>query len=518
MSLGTTDFKPTKTFESIFAEQLVTEELVATGNDNTLGFTLFTGVGIDYFQLGPTVVQNSGSAPFFDIATIPSGIITVTPVGSSPNSAGAVASGSTLTLEPADGTNPGVLTAIAQTIGGSKTFVNAINAPNLTGSNTGDVTLINVSSSSNAAGATLFGQVLNLNVANATFPGVLSASTQTIGGSKTFVNAITAPNISGTNTGDVVLTTLGGSPNTAGASLSGQVLTLQPANASNPGLLSAGTQTIAGAKTFPSGVTTPSVTFSTGATLNPATLISSSGTQTTNVLIPRVPFGSDTIATLQAVNVFANTAEFQNTVTTDEGILNSSGGDSAPSYSFITNPTTGLFNSGGALGITTNGTAAITYDIAQKGVASGFFFCNPTYGWQYYNGALPQPLTAGVWVKIATNLAGSTLGSSANVDAASTDNQIVYDDSPNAMMLAQAELSFALSTSAELSLSIYYDSTPPPTNSTSVSVGGSSITLSLVNSTVIPMFTGDYVEAWIMADTSCTLTLVNLNFRLTNMC
>jgi hypothetical protein len=66
---------------------------------------------------------------------------------------------------------------------------------------------------------------------------------------------ITATNISGTNTDDVTLTAVGASPNANGASLSSQALTLQPADGSNPGILTAGAQTIGGAKTF-SGDTT----------------------------------------------------------------------------------------------------------------------------------------------------------------------------------------------------------------------------------------------------------------------
>ncbi len=63
-------------------------------------------------------------------------------------------------------------------------------------------------------------------------------------------STISASNLSGTNTGDVTLAPVGNSPAAAGASLSGQVLTLQPANGSNPGVITAGTQTIGGAKTF----------------------------------------------------------------------------------------------------------------------------------------------------------------------------------------------------------------------------------------------------------------------------
>lgn len=48
---------------------------------------------------------------------------------------------------------------------------------------------------------------------------------------------LTASNVSGINTGDVTLANVGAVPNAKGASLSGQVLTLQPANTSFPGVL-----------------------------------------------------------------------------------------------------------------------------------------------------------------------------------------------------------------------------------------------------------------------------------------
>lgn len=81
---------------------------------------------------------------------------------------------------------------------------------------------------------------------------------------KTKLDAITGTH-TGTNTGDVTLGAVGSSPNANGASLSGQVITLQPADGSNPGLLTAGAQTIGGAKTFngqlTSGVASGSVAF-----------------------------------------------------------------------------------------------------------------------------------------------------------------------------------------------------------------------------------------------------------------
>lgn len=49
--------------------------------------------------------------------------ITLASVGTSPNANGAVISNGVLTLEPANATNPGVLTSVAQPIAGAKTFL-----------------------------------------------------------------------------------------------------------------------------------------------------------------------------------------------------------------------------------------------------------------------------------------------------------------------------------------------------------------------------------------------------------
>lgn len=50
------------------------------------------------------------------------GVTTLTAVGSAPNANGGVISGTALTLEPADSTHPGLVTALAQTFGGVKSF------------------------------------------------------------------------------------------------------------------------------------------------------------------------------------------------------------------------------------------------------------------------------------------------------------------------------------------------------------------------------------------------------------
>lgn len=87
-------------------------------------------------------------------------------------------------------------------------------------------------------------------IADPTHTGLMSTVTQSFGGDKTFLGNIAALNLSGTNTGNVTLGAVGSTPSATGASLSGQILTLQPADATHPGIITTGAQVIAGDKTF----------------------------------------------------------------------------------------------------------------------------------------------------------------------------------------------------------------------------------------------------------------------------
>jgi hypothetical protein len=62
--------------------------------------------------------------------------------------------------------------------------------------------------------------------------------------------ALAGSNLSGTNTGDITIATFGSAPAANGATLSGQALTLQPADATRPGAVSIAAQTFGGDKTF----------------------------------------------------------------------------------------------------------------------------------------------------------------------------------------------------------------------------------------------------------------------------
>jgi hypothetical protein len=74
------------------------------------------------------------------------------------------------------------------------------------------------------------------------------------GGNINAVGTVTGSNLSGsssgTNTGDVTLAAIGAMPNANGASITGQVVNLQPADGTYGGVLSTLAQVIAGAKTF----------------------------------------------------------------------------------------------------------------------------------------------------------------------------------------------------------------------------------------------------------------------------
>ncbi len=111
-------------------------------------------------------------------------------------------------------------------------------------------------SSSVASGTNAFGVLTN--GGRVDFGAGASDYASSNGTTVAFAGPISATNVagtqSGTNTGDITLASVGSSPAAAGASLTNQVLTLQPADGSNPGVVTTGAQTIGGAKTFSGGV------------------------------------------------------------------------------------------------------------------------------------------------------------------------------------------------------------------------------------------------------------------------
>lgn len=251
-------------------------------------------------------------------------VVTAGTVGSTPNTSGlsidSVAQ--VLVLQPANSTNPGVLTALAQSIGGVKTFTSAIIAPGIDTTLTGGTDTLNIGTTNadiinignsgtaiNLYGTTFYQNVTNLQVTdklitinkgggsasgfgagleieeNGLITGYVSTSTDRnsweLKAPNTAGIAVITPGVSGITLNQsshdpVSLTAVGSTPNAGGASISGQALTLQPANGTNPGVITAGAQSIGGTKTFTGSVNIDGTTRLATALTGP--LKASSGT------------------------------------------------------------------------------------------------------------------------------------------------------------------------------------------------------------------------------------------------
>ena len=228
------------------------------------------------------------------------------------SSNGGTISGTTLTLTAADASNPGLISTGAQTIAGAKTFSSDVTATNFLGNATTATTASNITATSNttltslanletvgtittgtwrgtevdiakggtgattAAGArTNLGLVIGTDVMAANYTTTLTGDV-TGAGNGSFATTLAASGVNSGTYGSSTaiptftvdskgrLTYAGNVGITAGVStlaysntgsanggtISGTALTLTAADASNPGLISTGAQTIAGAKTF----------------------------------------------------------------------------------------------------------------------------------------------------------------------------------------------------------------------------------------------------------------------------
>lgn len=227
-------------------------------------------------------------------------------VGSSPNSnaysivdvnVGLNRSERQLQLQPADATNPGLLSISAQNITGLKTFSSAVYAnsgldvtatagTDTLAIGTSNADIINIGRSGitiNLIGATINQTVTNLNVTDKNITlnsggavgsgsavgieveenAIITGYVETSGDRNSWV--MKAPNTTGIITftpgvagftidqgshNAVTLAAVGSSPNANGATLNTQILNLEPASAGFPGVVTTLTQTFAGNKTF----------------------------------------------------------------------------------------------------------------------------------------------------------------------------------------------------------------------------------------------------------------------------
>ncbi len=220
----------------------------------------FTGV-----PSAPTPATNDNSTKIAttefvkaSIVAANAGLSSIGSIAATSNAKGAVISGTTeLILTPADATNGGVMTTAAQTFAGAKTFNSNVIAPNFLG---------------NASTATKLAAPKNIN--GVAFDGsadiTIAAAASTLSGTVQVANGGTGLTTAGL-TGQVLTTVAGGTlswttpttisvgtisntSNVNGASITGGVLNLAPADGTNGGVVTTGDQTFAGSKSFTNNI------------------------------------------------------------------------------------------------------------------------------------------------------------------------------------------------------------------------------------------------------------------------
>lgn len=237
-----------------------------------------------FLMLAPNtvgVITFTPGASGFTIDQASHNPLTLGAVGSSPNANGASLSTQVLTLEPASASFPGVVSTASQAFAGAKTFGDGVLA----------ATFISTAANVATAGTIRLANTESIRWRNNANSDNLSLSVDAsdilqYGGAFNASGTVTGSNLSGSNTGDVTLAAVGSSPNANGASLSGQQLNLQPADATNPGVITTGSQTIAGNKTLNGTMTV------TGQADAVQLTVIGNGTQTNNILHVRTSGGT----------------------------------------------------------------------------------------------------------------------------------------------------------------------------------------------------------------------------------
>ena len=177
--------------------------------------------------------------------------------------------GTVISADPADATHPGQVSIASQSFAGTKTFLASPILPGAQG--TAAVALTWISGQLDLSGSVAF--VLDT-LNSFTFANEHLLSLRNAGVEKLYVDKdgnITAANFSGshsgsssgTNTGDVTVAAPGAAT-ANGLSITGQVLSSTPADATHPGHVTTGAQTLAGVKTFSSVLDASGLTNTTG--------------------------------------------------------------------------------------------------------------------------------------------------------------------------------------------------------------------------------------------------------------
>jgi len=199
-----------------------------------------------------------------------------------------VSSGSTHTfnMPSASASDTGLITNVTQTIGGIKNFVSIPTAPTASPgtsntqlattafvmANSGSSLTMGSPADPTALGATISGGQLRLAPASTTTPGMLTQSAQQVGGLKTFIQTPIAPTAPANSNNtllastayvanaiyDATLTVGAFGASTAnGATVSGGVLHLTPANSAWGGIVTINAQDFSGPKTFLNTISGP---------------------------------------------------------------------------------------------------------------------------------------------------------------------------------------------------------------------------------------------------------------------
>jgi hypothetical protein len=258
------------------------------------------------------------------------------------------------------------------------------------------------------------------------------ALTLTAGAGISVTDGVSSITIASTSAGDVTLAAVGSSPNANAATLASQVLNLQPASASFPGVVTTGTQTLAGVKTFSSAPNLSSLTASTTLVLDGSKNVASlayTANPTNSTIVSR-----DINGTSAFTNIITSTAAVVSaaqTVTMDygsAGIQRISGVStvtftlpdattmySSQSYNFNNN-STGIVtvnNKGGSLVVSIPGGGYALVINTDNSTTNGT--------WDFHN-YLSNAATSGT---IGTNLPG-TLTAAQIIDSGLTASTVPY--------------------------------------------------------------------------------------------
>ncbi len=232
------------------------EGLVASYSGTTLTINVDLAVGA-----GPFSIWNFGVAGNVGATGAPgSASITVGDISATANSKGATITNGTLNLTAANGTNGGVVTSLDQTFGGSKSFSSNVRVGTTTA--IASAALEVKSTTQGFLPPRMTGAQRDLISSPATGLVIYNTSTSTLdfrSGS------------AWTSTSDGGVTTIGLINPTAtanGASISGNILYLHAANATNGGVVTSSNQTFGGPKSFSSDISVYGMTIGRGKSSN----------------------------------------------------------------------------------------------------------------------------------------------------------------------------------------------------------------------------------------------------------